>query len=188
MSAPTPPVPPRPARSSGGAPTLAKQDIPQIPPRPERRIDRSPSPNRYARSPLNEAPTSASDGKPVSSSQNLSAPDPLRRPPSVSLPSIGQEGNEYATLDNGAAATASATGSPEQHRNIAPDLPIHAPLASVPQSTAKSRIATVTRTDSSQAAAAGIGKSRDDEDEQEHSGHSLKAADSSSRSHSSLPS
>ncbi|KAK4993695.1 hypothetical protein LTR50_000306 [Elasticomyces elasticus] len=188
MSAPTPQVPPRPARSSGGAPTLAKQDIPQIPPRPERRFDRSPSPNRYARSPLNEAPTSASDGKPVSSSQNLSAPDLPRRPPSVSLPSIGQEGNEYATLDDGAAATASATGSPEQHRNVAPDLPIHAPLASVPQSTAKSRIATVTRTDSSQAAAAGIGKSHDDEDEREHSGRSVRAADSSSRSHSALPS
>jgi hypothetical protein len=47
---------------------------------------------------------------------------------------------------------------PEHTKNVAGDLPLHQPKASVPASTAKSRIQTVTRTDSQQAAAAGIGK------------------------------
>ncbi|KAI7602595.1 hypothetical protein KC343_g12400, partial [Hortaea werneckii] len=48
----------------------------------------------------------------------------------------------------------------EQKRNVGAELPMHAPKASLPQSAAKSRIQTVTRTDSSQAEAAGIGKAR----------------------------
>ncbi|MCJ1417333.1 hypothetical protein MMC32_003676 [Xylographa parallela] len=137
---------------------------PKVPPRPsQRRTDRSESPHRdsFARSPLNEAPISTNHGNintkllssngqnASSSSLNLPA-----RPPSVSLPSIGQEGNEYAEL----AYEEPEAGSPTQTRNVGSDLPLHAPKPSLSTSSAKARIATVTRTDSSQAAAMGIGK------------------------------
>jgi hypothetical protein len=74
------------------------------------------------------------------------------RPPSVTLPSIGQEGAEYESLQDFADES-----SPKQSK-VTGDLPLYAPTASLPSSTAKSRIATVTRTDSSQAVAAGLGK------------------------------
>jgi hypothetical protein len=104
------------------------------------------------RSPLNDLPlvSPTAPGK-LYSQKNLSAQDLPARPPSVSLPSIGQEGSEYANMQDSEHAAA------EQHRNISPDLPMHAPTASVSQSTAKSRIQTVTRTDSNQAASHGIG-------------------------------
>ncbi|TKA72311.1 hypothetical protein B0A49_03713 [Cryomyces minteri] len=129
-------------------------------------MDRSQSPHRasYARSPLNGPPVSMQNtnkGGPYSHS-NLSASDLPPRPPSVSLPSIGQEGNEYANFDE-----PNGDDSPTQTRNIAGNLPLHAPKASVPSSTAKSQISTVTRTDSTQAAAAGIGKARGDDEEGE---------------------
>jgi hypothetical protein len=104
------------------------------------------------RSPLNDLPlvSPTAPGK-LYSQKNLSAQDLPARPPSVSLPSIGQEGSEYANMQDSEHAAA------EQHRNVSPDLPMHAPTASVSQSTAKSRIQTVTRTDSNQAASHGIG-------------------------------
>ncbi|GAB7350519.1 hypothetical protein MBLNU459_g1110t2 [Dothideomycetes sp. NU459] len=156
MSAQMPTLPPRPARSQERS-SEPLQDAPQIPPRPARVPERSESPHRaeYTRSPLNEPPTSMHNGGKMYSQKNLSAQDLPRRPPSVSLPLIGQEGNEYASFDGPQEAPQAAR---EQTRNVSPDLPMHAPKASVPQSTAKSRISTVTRTDSSQAAAAGIGK------------------------------
>ncbi|KAI4729521.1 hypothetical protein E4T49_02586 [Aureobasidium sp. EXF-10728] len=176
MSAEQPKVPPRPARTQERAadPTI---NAPIIPPRPARRNERSVSPMRgeYTRSPLNDMPPTASlgaNGK-MYSQRNLSAQDLPPRPPSVSLPSIGQEGSEYANLQEEEQAAA------EQHRNISPDLPMHAPTASVPQSTAKSRIQTVTRTDSSQAASHGIGSPGD-------SVHPLRAKASFSRSNLSL--
>ncbi|KEQ65706.1 uncharacterized protein M437DRAFT_41245, partial [Aureobasidium melanogenum CBS 110374] len=174
MSAELPKVPPRPARTQERAadPTM---NAPIIPPRPQRRTERSVSPMRgeYTRSPLNDMPTTSpnANGK-MYSQRNLSAQDLPPRPPSVSLPSIGQEGSEYANLEEEQAAA-------EQHRNISPDLPMHAPTASVPQSTAKSRIQTVTRTDSSQAASHGIGSAGD-------SVHPLRAKASFSRSNLSL--
>ena len=94
------------------------------------------------------------------SGSNLDLP---RRPPSVSLPSIGQEGNEYADIDYSKAED-SAVGDerpekePEQTRNVGSDLPLHAPRPSFSSSTAKARVSAVTRTDSNQAAASGIGK------------------------------
>jgi hypothetical protein len=126
------------------------------------------------RSPLNDMPPPSPNaiGK-MYSQRNLSAQDLPARPPSVSLPSIGQEGNEYANLQEEEQAAA------EQHRNISPDLPMHAPTASVSQSTAKSRIQTVTRTDSSQAASHGIGSPGD-------AVHPLRAKASFSRSNLSL--
>ncbi|GAB7363585.1 hypothetical protein MBLNU230_g4156t1 [Neophaeotheca triangularis] len=159
MSAPT--IPPRPTRGSHGqgGPAGANQGVPQIPPRPVRKIDRSPSREAHTRSPLNDLPpTSMSNGK-LYGHSNLSASDLPPRPPSVQkLPSVGQEGYEYDSYDQ--LPSEADNNTHEQQRNVAADLPMHAPTASVPQSTAKSRIAAVTRTDSSQAAAAGIGKPR----------------------------
>ena len=51
-----------------------------------------------------------------------------------------------------------------KHETYQPTCPYLHQKASVPQSTAKSRIETVTRTDSTQAAAAGIGRARPDDD------------------------
>ncbi|KAG9956869.1 hypothetical protein KCU61_g9511, partial [Aureobasidium melanogenum] len=175
MSAELPKVPPRPARTQE-RPADPTMNAPIIPPRPQRRTERSVSPMRgeYTRSPLNDMPASSpnANGK-MYSQRNLSAQDLPPRPPSVSLPSIGQEGSEYANLQEEEQAAA------EQHRNVSPDLPMHAPTASVPQSTAKSRIQTVTRTDSSQAASHGIGSAGD-------SVHPLRAKASFSRSNLSL--
>jgi len=85
------------------------------------------------------------------------------RPPSVSLPSVGQEGSEYADIEYDSSADHSigqhsGPSSPTQTRNVGSDLPLHAPKPSLSSSNAKARLATVTRADSHQAAAAGIGK------------------------------
>lgn len=134
-------------------------DVPKIPPRPKRSVDRSISPNRdtFARSPLND-PAFLHKNHHNDKGSRLSVELPPR-PPSVTLPSLGQEGSEYASLEDlSRTLSRDDSGSPHQTKNIAGDLPLFAPRASVPSSTAKSRIQTVTRTDSSQAAAAGIGK------------------------------
>ena len=176
-----PQVPPRPVRSHQQQhPTMATSELPRIPPRPGQRrsSERSQSPNRdhFPRSPFNEPPPGTSLGTSLSnksgsmygsSSQNASSTnlDLPQRPPSVSLPSIGQEGNEYADIDYTSDAPnkeneASTTvgGEPHETRNVGSDLPLHAPKPSFSNSTAKSRVSAVTRTDSTQAAAAGIGK------------------------------
>lgn len=172
-----PQIPPRPSRahqqsSATDSGSSLGSDIPKIPPRPvNRRIDRSMSPNResYARSPLNETPFLANHGTQSKSSlystgsANASGTDLPRRPSSVALPSIGQEGNEYAEVF---AIPDELGTSPTQTRNVANDLKLHAPKPSLPQSSAKARVSAVTRTDSGQAAAYGIGKaaSSDDKD------------------------
>lgn len=158
-----PPIPPRPQRQAG--PTAVNQNMPQIPPRPNRKLE--PSPGRdVTRSPLNEPPTAMSNGK-IYGHNNLSASDLPARPPSVSsMPTIGQEGLEYASFDNLPSEAHGVSGQDskveEQTRHA--DVPMQQPTASVPVKTAKDRISTVTRTDSSQAAAAGIGKPRLDDD------------------------
>ncbi|KAI9644696.1 hypothetical protein NHQ30_006722 [Ciborinia camelliae] len=175
MSTGIPQVPPRPNRSqeqgntSSGAPSLGS-NIPQIPPRPaNRRADRSVSPAResFARSPLNEMPPLLQNhGKSSlyamnsanSSTSELEVP---HRPSSVALPSIGQEGSEYADYFG---ASEDLSSSPTQTRNVANDLKLHAPKPSHPESSAKLRVSAVTRTDSSQAAAYGLGKVGDDKD------------------------
>ena len=96
-----------------------------------------------------------------SNGQNASKSSLPERPPSVSLPSVGQEGNEYADIDyskDAAEEGLTPNDSPKETRNVAGDLPLHAPKPSFSNSTAKRRVSTVTRTDSSSAAAAGIGK------------------------------
>jgi len=137
-------------------------DVPKIPPRPKRGIERSVSPagDRFARSPLND-PTYLHSGPPPRESGRLTADTPSR-PPSVSLPSLGEEGNEYASFEDLSKTLSNESlgpsGSAQQLKSVSGDLPLHAPTASVPSSTAKSRIQAVTRTDSSSAEAAGLGK------------------------------
>lgn len=165
-----PQVPPRSSRSHNQPPTFGVlTDAPRVPPRPGRRADRSESPHResFALSPLNEPPLTAqgndnsgldsSNGYSVSNS-SLGIPP---RPPSVSLPTIGQEGTEYADLEYDGPVTVgdrATSSTPAQTRNVGSDLPLHAPRPSLSTSDAKARIATVTRTDSYQATAAGIGQ------------------------------
>ncbi|CAG8961251.1 hypothetical protein HYFRA_00013307 [Hymenoscyphus fraxineus] len=179
MSTSVPQVPPRPTRAQKETPAASaplRTEMPLIPPRPAgRRNETSISPSResFARSPLNEAPSQGI--KPKSSlgsnghGEGLSTEQP-QRPPSVVLPSLGQEGNEYAEVF---AVPEKPAASKEQTHNVANDLQLHAPKPSLPVSSAKQRVSTVTRTDSKQAASFGIGKvAADDKDP---AGHPLKA-------------
>jgi hypothetical protein len=164
MSAPgAPTIPPRPARSHLEKPLAPSTNVPTIPPRPPNRradrSDRSVSPGRdnFARSPLNETPFATNLSRPTS---NINTPP---RPPSVTLPSIGQEGSEYADLeyengDNKEDTTPLVTPTAEQTRQIGRDLHLHAPKPSLPKSSAEAQVQTVTRTDSGQVAALGYGK------------------------------
>ena len=169
---------------------MAASDVPRIPPRPGQRrtSERSQSPNRdhFPRSPFNEPPLgmslgNRSGGVYSSDSQNASSsnPDLPKRPPSVSLPSIGQEGSEYADIDynpdDPKSAQESIGNEPKETRNVGSDLPLHAPRPSFSDSTAKARVSAVTRTDSSQAAAAGIGKAPTPQDDKNPHDRPLKA-------------
>ena len=179
-----PQVPPRPARSQQQPVVMSGLDIPKIPPRPNRRTsERSESPHRdnFARSPFNEPLFGAPQGNKIgglhtSDNQDDSSISAPQRPPSVTLPSVGQEGSEYANIDFTAKEPAdpdSGSHEPHETRNVAGDLPLHAPKPSLSKNNAKQRVATVTRTDSGQAAAIGIGKvstqidSADDKDPHE---------------------
>lgn len=143
--------------------------MPQVPPRPTRKFDPSPVREEHTRSPLNEpfAPPPAASKR--RSGSHLATTEVPARPPSVALPSVGQEGLEYDSYDqlppeaHGVSVNGSEA-SPQQTVNVSANMTLHQPKASVPQSTAKSRISTVTRTDSTQAAAAGIGRARPDDD------------------------
>ncbi|KAJ5891863.1 uncharacterized protein N7473_008091 [Penicillium subrubescens] len=150
MSTQTAPfIPPRPARSPQPPASI---DMPKIPPRPSnRRLDRSVSPMRdsYAPSPFNEW-----NGPSIARTTSNDLPP---RPPSVTIPSLGEEGIEYADLDVGNMAD-SHQQAPTETRNVNTDLKIHAPRPSLPTSSAKARVQAVTRTDSRQAAAAGLGR------------------------------
>ncbi|KAJ5760930.1 hypothetical protein N7520_008086 [Penicillium odoratum] len=150
MSTQTAPVvPPRPSRSPQPRSSL---DMPGIPPRPvNRRIDRSMSPMRssYAPSPFNEW-----SGPSLSRTTSNDVP---QRPPSVTIPSLGEEGIEYADLDAGNVPEGHHQ-APAETRNVSSDLKIHAPRPSLPTLSAKAKVQAVTRTDSRQAAAAGLGR------------------------------
>ncbi|KAJ5674141.1 hypothetical protein N7462_009580 [Penicillium macrosclerotiorum] len=184
MSTQTAPViPPRPARSPQ-PPTSV--DMPRIPPRPSnRRIDRSVSPMRdsYAPSPFNEW-----SGPSISRTTSNDLPP---RPPSVTIPSLGEEGIEYADLDVGNMSD-SHHQAPTETRNVSSDLKIHAPRPSLPTSSAKAKVQAVTRTDSRQAAAAGLGRESSHspaiQEELERSSRSLHSRTSGSRAESSTAS
>ncbi len=197
----TPQIPPRPSRSQQQQPTAPTgMDVPKIPPRPGRRAaDQSRSPNRdsFPRSPLNDVPLSMNLGNKSGSlyannNESGSTLDLPRRPPSVSLPSIGQEGSEYADIDfyeaeDSTPDQGNGEKQPEQTRNVGSDLPLHAPRPSFSSSNAKARVSAVTRTDSNQAAAIGFGKastplSNDDKNPQSRP---LKSSTSFNRTESS---
>ncbi|OOQ83407.1 hypothetical protein PEBR_34824 [Penicillium brasilianum] len=150
MSTQTAPViPPRPARSPQPPASI---DMPKIPPRPSnRRLDRSVSPMRdsYAPSPFNEW-----NGPSMVRTTSNDLPP---RPPSVTIPSLGEEGIEYADLDVGNVPDGHHQ-APAEMRNVNTNLKIHAPRPSLPTSSAKAKVQAVTRTDSRQAAAAGLGR------------------------------
>lgn len=153
MSTQGPPViPPRPSRSPAKQDSAytSSPDIPTVPPRPSRRADRSASPIRdsYAPSPLNELP-------PNSTVNRIASSDVPHRPPSVTLPSLGEEGKEYEDLDAGTSSD-SHHQAPTETRNVGADLKLHAPRPSLPSSSANAKVQAVTRTDSRQAAAAGL--------------------------------
>ncbi|KAI3536120.1 hypothetical protein CSPX01_11023 [Colletotrichum filicis] len=162
-------IPPRPSRSQDKEENTNTSSLPKIPPRPIKRFDRSvsPNPDRYAPSPLNESPFSKSPKATRSSPSNgfLSSHDPIHhRPGSVSMPSVGEEGNEYDAINDGfVKPPPKAPSSPEHTRFAAEDLKLHAPKPTVPAQSAKQRVMAVTRTDSDKAASFGIGKPSSDD-------------------------
>jgi hypothetical protein len=148
-----PAVPPRPGGRSQNV------DIPVIPARPNKRsTDRSVSPNRdsFARSPFNDPDTFRPSKSPGRSglSQTVSRDEYFDRSPSVAMPLVGEEGNEYEVARNADNEKSDELAT----KQIDTDLPLHAPKATLPVSAAKTRIQAVTRTDSNSAAAVGIGK------------------------------
>ncbi|KAI1325938.1 altered inheritance of mitochondria protein 21 [Xylariaceae sp. FL0255] len=149
----TPVVPPRPARSQDKAP--ASGSIPTIPPRPSKRFNRSvsPNPDRFAPSPLNESPF---NNRSKRLSQSFLG-EQLERSTSVELPSIGQEGQEYAAFEE-KDQEAPDPVAPEQTRSVGEDVKLHAPKPTVAPIDAKQRVQAVTRTDSDKAASFGIGR------------------------------
>ncbi|KAI0391941.1 altered inheritance of mitochondria protein 21 [Xylariaceae sp. FL0594] len=151
-----PAIPPRPARSQD----KDAGSLPVVPARPKKQFHRSvsPNPDRFAPSPLNESPFS----KKKRNSQTLLGEE-LERSTSVEMPGVGQEGQEYAAAIERLSASpettrAEATASPEQTRSVGEDLKLHAPKPTMPATSAKQRVAMVTRTDTDRAAAFGIGR------------------------------
>jgi len=161
-----PQVLPRPTRSSAPQSTTASSAAatPVVPPRPaNRRDDRSESPrSNYPRSPLNDSPFPVDNSNDLQRVASLNASrsnlDLPARPPSVSLPSIGQEGSEYEAstpqFEKAVEDGEDILGTSPQHtRKVSTDLPLHAPKPSLSSSEAKQRVAAVVRTDSNQASA-----------------------------------
>jgi hypothetical protein len=187
----TPQVPPRPTRSQHATTATAADDslaVPQIPPRPGgRRKDRSISPDRYAPSPLNNLPRKPSTGGLYSKAhgnRSASSIDSPARPPSVTLPSLGQEGNEYGDLERheeeqDTLEKIDSVETAAQTTHIGSDLPLHAPKPSLSKSGARAQVAAVTRTDSNQAAAAGFPSPASPREEHDPYNRSLKSKTSS---------
>ncbi|GAB1315952.1 Altered inheritance of mitochondria protein 21 [Madurella fahalii] len=157
-TAQAPAIPPRPPRSQ------EKTSAPMVPPRPSKqRAQRSisPNPDRFAPSPLNETTFLKSPRSLQPAARNG---DPIPRSTSVELPSVGEEGKEYAGLAEELSSPGGASASPEHTRTVAEDLKLHAPKPSLPAASAKQRVMAVTRTDSERAASFGIGRSSSVED------------------------
>lgn len=178
MSAP-PLVPHRPARSQDSGAHLAPAELPQVPPRPARQLDPSQSRDRanFAPSPLNDSPFANNipsiPARPHQADFDSNSLNGLARKPSIQyLPQVGQEGDEYASLDepvDNIAELDLPTAHATQTRNVAGDLPLHAPKASLNSVAARSKIAPVTRTDSSGAASMGLGRPQTEYDDADHS-------------------
>lgn len=184
MSTSSPPtIPPRPTRAQQAAAAGASK-LPEIPPRPTTKktvSNRSISPANYPQSPLFEMPSSTM-GRTISNDpSNLSLPP---RPPSVTLPSIGQEGSEYADIqyENSVPNPPQSIEAAAQTRNVGGDLQLHAPKPSLPTASAKTQVEAVTKTTAKQVAALGLGKpSTPGHDDQEHAPVPLRAKSSFSR-------
>ncbi|CCU81912.1 hypothetical protein BGHDH14_bgh04592 [Blumeria hordei DH14] len=143
MSTSVPHVPPRPNRVIAHQSSSLSPEIPKIPPRPaNRRHDRSLSPLRdsYTPSPLNELPTTHKndDGLNVPKDNLVDGLDTkLCRPPSVRLPSVGQEGIEYSE-----AYVVHEEKTDELSKNCGIDSgpKIYAPKPSLPNSNTKKMV------------------------------------------------
>ena len=175
IAAPT--VLPRPIRTQQAAAAAGASKLPEIPPRPSNKPpDRSISPgSNYPSSPFYEVPSGSSLSRTVSQDpSHLGLP---ARPPSVSLPSIGQEGAEYADLpyENVAQKRTRGPENAAQTRNISEDLHLHAPRPSLPKASAKAQVQAVTRTDST---------TTPTHDDQEPVSRMLRSRTSFSRPHS----
>ncbi|KAK4190777.1 altered inheritance of mitochondria protein 21 [Podospora australis] len=157
-----PVIPPRPSRSQ------EKTSIPMVPPRPARRFQRSisPNPDRFAPSPLNESPLHKSSSSSLHpGGRNGHIGDHIPRSTSVDLPSLGEEGQEYAGLAQELSSSREEeASSPEHTRTVGEDLKLHAPKPSLPAASAKQRVMAVTRTDSDRAASFGIGRPSSNDD------------------------
>lgn len=158
MSTVAPAIPPRPTRAHQAAVDRGVHKLPEIPPRPfNKRLERSVSPGHYPRSPLNEPFHPLLKSKSI----DTAAQDVLPRRPSVQhLPSLGQEGMEYAEIHYQPEIPSSVLGADAaaQTRNVAEDLQLHAPKPSLPKSSATAQVQAVTRTDPSQLASHGLNK------------------------------
>lgn len=143
--------------------------MPKVPPRPiNRHVERSisPNPDRFAPSPLNESPflpKSPRNSRFIPSTGQSYTSDPIDRSKSVDLPSVGEEGMEYAAMAETLQAARAQDSSPEQTRSVGHDVKLHAPKPSLPAVNAKQRVAVVTRTDSDKAASFGIGRPSTDD-------------------------
>ncbi|KIW23381.1 uncharacterized protein PV07_11587 [Cladophialophora immunda] len=192
-----PTIPPRPVRAQQAAAHGAGK-LPDIPPRPiNKRLERSVSPSNYPRSPLNE-PWSANLTRHKTNEQ-ASAEGLPRRPSVQYLPSLGQEGMEYAEImdmememqmdmqtNQQAPISALAADAAAQTRNIAQDLHLHAPKPSLPKSSATAQVQAVTRTDSQQAASHGLGKPSTPSQDEGESLHQVTTRSSFSRPSSTI--
>ena len=171
-----PAVPPRPSKV---------QDGPKIPPRPTKgRPDRPLSPNidRFAQSPLNDSPFLAKGpGSTRLGPQNghSQAQNPIDRSASVEMPSVGEEGMEYAAVAEELGSQREPSTSPEHTRTVGEDVKLHAPKPSLPAVSAKQRVATVTRTDSDRAASFGFGRPSSEEPAQSNRSLKKKASTTS---------
>lgn len=137
-----------------------------VPPRPAtRKLDRSlsPSHDRFAPSPLTESLLSKSPRSSYFGSNGHNG-ERIDRSKSVDLPSIGQEGMEYASLAEDLSSSSDKASSPEHTRTVGEDLKLHAPKPSLPAVSAKQRVMAVTRTDSDRAASFGIGRPSSNDD------------------------
>ncbi|MBE3050492.1 altered inheritance of mitochondria protein 21 [Candidatus Bathyarchaeota archaeon] len=163
MPKPPPAIPPRPSRSQDKGGNDAKAP-PKIPPRPSRHLERKISEDRFAPSPLNEGfpkqpKTNRLAGDEVD--KFSSEPHDLQERPgsSVAIPSLGEEGSEYAAVTD----ELQEPEDPEQTRTIGGDMKLHEPKPSLPVQSAKQRVAAIARIDSDRAASSfGIGKSPGD--------------------------
>lgn len=164
----TPAIPPRPSRGSDKE--SSGSSLPKIPPRPssKKRSDRSisPAPDRFAPSPLHEGllAKKKSGGllSPHFGSPDL-PDDAIDSSGSFPMPSVGEEGMEYRAVAAEQEEDKAKPVSPEQTSTVAADLHLHAPKPSLPASSAKQRVAAVTRTDSDRAASFGIGRAHGEE-------------------------